>query len=128
MTVLRKNGTSPDTASPAERLCYFLRQHKRLLAKGKAPNMMPTDFLDAMREAADAPRAELSWQQAVAYPRREAITLPPDTPRGTMCLTYKHLPIGLAKNLGTRANNLYPKSWRIKSTYIPEQETLHIIA
>ena len=128
MTVLRKNGTCTDTTSPAERLGYFLRQHKRLLAKGKAPNMMPTDFLDAMREAADAPRAELSWQQAVAYLRREAITLPPDTPRGTVCLTYKHLPIGLAKNLGTRANNLYPKPWRIKSTYIPEQETLHIIA
>jgi len=31
------------------------------------------------------------------------------------------MPLGTAKNLGTRANNLYPKEWRIKSTYIPGQ-------
>ena len=27
--------------------------------------------------------------------------------------------LGMVKNLGTRANNLYPKEWRIKSTYVP---------
>jgi hypothetical protein len=24
------------------------------------------------------------------------------------------------KNIGNRANNLYPKEWRIKSTHIPD--------
>ncbi|MDU5343217.1 MAG: hypothetical protein E6150_01970, partial [Prevotella bivia] len=36
-------------------------------------------------------------------------------------LTYEGHPLGFAKNLGNRANNLYPQEWRIKSTYIPEE-------
>jgi len=27
----------------------------------------------------------------------------------------------MVKNIGQRANNLYPKEWRIKSTHIPEE-------
>ena len=26
-------------------------------------------------------------------------------------------PLGQAKNIGTRANNLYPKEWRIRTTH-----------
>ena len=32
-------------------------------------------------------------------------------------------PLGQVKNIGTRANNLYPKEWRIKSTHVPETYT-----
>jgi hypothetical protein len=39
-------------------------------------------------------------------------------------LTYQQEPIGFAKNIGNRANNLYPMEWRIKSTHIPEHETI----
>ena len=28
-------------------------------------------------------------------------------------------PLGQMKNIGTRANNLYPKEWRIRTTHIP---------
>ena len=51
----------------------------------------------------------------------EAITLPADTPRGHVLLTYQQLPLGFVKNLGNRANNLYPNEWRIKTTHIPEE-------
>ncbi|MDD7163322.1 MAG: hypothetical protein SPF86_01345, partial [Sodaliphilus sp.] len=48
----------------------------------------------------------------------EAIVLP-DAPRGYALLTYRDKPIGFANNLGNRANNLYPKPWRVLSTHIP---------
>ena len=36
-------------------------------------------------------------------------------------LTYKNIPLGFAKNIGNRANNLYPQEWRIRSGYLPEE-------
>ena len=51
---------------------------------------------------------------ALRYLRGEALTLPPDTPRGLVAITYRQLPLGLVKNIGSRANNLYPKEWRIR--------------
>lgn len=63
--------------------------------------------------------AEIDWQTAIAYLRKEAIMLPADTPRGHVLLTYRQMPLGFVKNLGNRANNLYPAEWRIKTTHIP---------
>ena len=66
-----------------------------------------------------APRVEIDYDTAIAYLRREAIRLPDDSPRGIITLTYRGVDIGQAKNIGNRANNLYPKEWRIKSTHVP---------
>ena len=65
------------------------------------------------------PAVELTWQQAVAYLRKEAFPLPADTPRGFTLLTYGRQPIGFVKNIGSRANNLYPQERRVKSTHLP---------
>jgi len=46
--------------------------------------------------------------------------LPPDTPRGEVTVMFMGHPLGQVKNIGTRANNLYPKPWRIKTTHIPD--------
>lgn len=62
------------------------------------------------------PCIDLDCDTAIAYLRREAITLPSSTPRGIVLLTYSGLPLGFAKNLGNRANNLYPQEWRIRSS------------
>ena len=64
------------------------------------------------------PRCEVDYATAIAYLRGESITLP-TAPRGFVLITHRDLPIGFAKNLGTRANNLYPREWRIKSTHLP---------
>ena len=61
------------------------------------------------------PRVELTREEALRYLRREALVLPPDTPRGHVVVTYEKLPLGLVKNIGTRANNLYPKEWKIRN-------------
>ena len=67
-------------------------------------------------------RCELSYTEALRYLRREAITLPTDTPRGFVLVTYRNVPLGFVKNLGNRANNLYPNEWRIRSGHLPEAE------
>lgn len=60
------------------------------------------------------PKAELEYDEAISYLRKEAITLAEDKPRGYVLVTYKGLPLGFVKNIGNRANNLYPSEWRIR--------------
>lgn len=108
MAVLQKQGN-------AERVSVG-----KLTAAVKKLNILPSDFLDGISANGQSPHIELAYEQAIAYLRREAIVLPTDTPRGIVVVTYQGLPLGLAKNIGNRANNLYPKEWRIKSTHIPE--------
>jgi len=62
---------------------------------------------------------DLSYPQALSYLRGEALILPPDTPRGQVTVCFMGEPLGLVKNIGNRANNLYPKEWRIKTTHLP---------
>ena len=64
-------------------------------------------------------KTDLSYPDALRYLRGEALVLPPDTPRGIITVTYKGVPLGPVKNIGNRANNLYPKPWRIKTTHLP---------
>ena len=65
---------------------------------------------------------DLSYPDALRYLRGEALVLPADMPRGLVTVTYKGFPLGPAKNIGNRANNLYPKPWRIKTTHLPSEE------
>ena len=71
------------------------------------------------------PIVEVDYPTAISYLRGEALVLPPDTPRGLVSVAFQGHRLGEAKNIGNRANNLYPKEWRIKSTHIPkEYETI----
>lgn len=65
------------------------------------------------------PEVRLDYEGALAYLRREALVLPESAPRGIVLLTYRSLPLGFAKNLGTRSNNLFPPEWRIRTTHLP---------
>ncbi|MBR1547207.1 MAG: hypothetical protein IJ637_00570 [Prevotella sp.] len=81
---------------------------------GKALSVLPS-----LAVAPSPVTAALSYQQAISYLRGESLTLPADTPRGEVTVCFEGFPLGLVKNIGTRANNLYPKPWRIKTTHIP---------
>ena len=61
----------------------------------------------------DLPRLE-----ALRYLRREALSLPADVPRGYVLAAYGGLPLGFMKQLGPRANNLFPDEWRIRKELI----------
>ena len=65
------------------------------------------------------PQVELTYQEAMKFLRGETLTCPPDTPKGIIEVCFAGHPLGQVKNIGTRANNLYPKPWRIKTTHIP---------
>lgn len=56
---------------------------------------------------------ELEKDQALAYLHREALAFA-DAPLGYLLVTYKGIPLGFVKNIGNRANNMYPAEWRIR--------------
>ena len=85
-------------------------------------NLQRLKVLKADFPEGDFPQVELPYSEALKYLRGEALTLPADTPRGFVTVTYKGFPLGPAKNIGNRANNLYPKPWRIKTTHLPAEE------
>lgn len=61
------------------------------------------------------PEVELNLDDALKYLRHEALVLPESEPAGYIVVTYKNIPLGFVKNLGKRANNLYPSEWRIRT-------------
>lgn len=114
MAVLRKHGSSPKVKPSTTKL--------RLLYDGKPQGEQKgKDIIPAHAEAISIaldrdkyPIVELSLDDARRYLHREAITLPADTPRGYVIVTYHNYPLGFMKNIGNRANNLYPKEWAIR--------------
>ena len=89
----------------------------------KGKNLIPSQSL-AMSTALNAnafPSVEIDITTAIDYLRHLAVTLPDDAPRGIVLLTFEARPLGFVKNLGNRANNLYPQSIRILSPNIPTQ-------
>jgi 16S rRNA C967 or C1407 C5-methylase (RsmB/RsmF family)/NOL1/NOP2/fmu family ribosome biogenesis protein len=99
----------------------FLREQLRLVASGvclgevKGNDLLPAHSLAMCRELNrdSFAAAELSREEAVRYLRKEALMLPGE--KAYALVTYKGLPLGFVKRLGTRANNLYPQQWRIRS-------------
>lgn len=96
-------------------------------AKGK--DIIPSQSLALSRKLSPEafPRVEVDYANAIAYLRKEAVTLPPDTPRGFLLLTFGGVPIGFEKNIGPRANNIYPQEWRIKSSHAPSADCRPIV-
>lgn len=83
----------------------------------KGRSLIPTQELamSMMLHRGAFAEVEIDLDMALNYLRREAIQLPEDSPRGLVLLTYRSLPLGFVKNLGNRANNLYPANWRIRT-------------
>lgn len=99
------------------------------LGTEKGRDLIPDQSLAMSRQLnIDAyPHVELGYAEAINFLRKEAVTLPEGTPRGFVVVTYLGYPLGMEKNIGNRANNLYPTEWRIKSTHVPESEC-HVLA
>ena len=66
---------------------------------------------------------ELEWEDAIKFLKKEALVLPSGIDKGYVLVRYQRLPLGFVKNLGNRANNLYPQEWRIRTGYIPVSYT-----
>lgn len=85
---------------------------KKLSSKGKI--MKKVFQKEEKREKFNEKKIEVDRSTAIAYLRGESIVLPPETPKGIVSISYKGLTLGDAKNIGSRANNLYPKNRRIR--------------
>ena len=130
MAVMRKKGEPTQGSTPT-----ILKKERKISMKEKGLKVMthginpPTQkgkktipdislALSINQKENDYPHVDVDRQTAINYLRREAITLPADTPRGIVTITYKGLGLGFANNIGNRANNLYPQEWRIKTTHV----------
>lgn len=90
------------------------------VAEIKGRDYLPTQSLAMLAPSAPSfPAFEVDKATALDYLRRQALSLPSEAPKGYLLLTYRPsaeaspLPLGFVKNLGNRANNLYPAPWRI---------------
>ncbi|MDR1121175.1 MAG: RsmB/NOP family class I SAM-dependent RNA methyltransferase [Dysgonamonadaceae bacterium] len=72
------------------------------------------------------PSCEVDESIALQYLSREAIhAFPQQLPRTYVLLTYQKHPLGFVKNIGTRANNMYPQEWRIRNKRLPLYDSLN---
>lgn len=121
VAMLRKPGNKP--APAPERTLAALRKHARVVLDGieqftkKGKLEIPASQWTL---ATDFPRDrfaeyEADRETALSYLRHEAIRLDANVPKGYVVITYKGYPLGLVKNVGSRANNLYPTRWRIRN-------------
>lgn len=136
MAVIRKAGDNENLNNPNDirsdkivaeankRLKVLVHGVKKNIEKGK--NIIPDHSLalSIVGNKGKFPAIEIDYSTSINYLRHEAIVLPPDSPKGIVTLQYRGVPIGFAKNLGSRANNLYPQEWRIKSSHIPDEQVI----
>lgn len=90
--------------------------------KGKKTIPDVSQALTICDDANPYPLVDVGYKEAIAYLRREAIVLPQGAPKGIITVCFGGFALGFAKNLGTRANNLYPQEWRIRSTHLPDKQ------
>lgn len=104
--------------------CLYLLKSGITLAELKGRDAIPSHEL-AMSTVLNReifPTYELTYDEALRYLHKEAVVLSSDVARGFVIVTYRGVPLGFVKNLGNRANNLYPNEWRIRSGHFPENE------
>jgi len=85
------------------------------LAEQKGKDFIPETAL-ALSKNIDLEKVnafEIDLQTALRFLQKESIEIL-QAPKGYVLLTYKNTPVGWVKNLGNRANNLYPAEWRIR--------------
>ncbi|MDE6290359.1 MAG: RsmB/NOP family class I SAM-dependent RNA methyltransferase [Muribaculaceae bacterium] len=108
---------SPATAS----LLDIIPKGVRIISAGveigeiKGKDIIPSHWLAMSTSIGELfPKIELSKEEALLYLSKESLKLPENTPKGYIIATHMGFPLGFLKNLGNRANNLYPGEWRIK--------------
>ena len=72
----------------------------------------PDDAILSIDYTPQHPVVELSKEDALRYLHRDALRLP-NAPQGLIIVAFCGRPLGFAKNIGSRCNNLLPKGRRI---------------
>ncbi|MBR3907702.1 MAG: rRNA cytosine-C5-methyltransferase [Bacteroidaceae bacterium] len=110
-------------AMPKEHTAAMLLMQQKLkvlhcalpLADVKNGKLLPLHALamSAELEPSAFKSVEVERESALSYLHREAMHFE-NEPVGYLLVTYNGAPLGFVKNIGNRANNLYPAEWRIR--------------
>ena len=91
----------------------FARSAGKTAGIPSAAQMLRLSFPSQAAAPEQGPRVDVDRRTALRYLHGDAIVLP-DAPAGLITVCYEGHPLGPAKNIGPRCNNLYPKSRRIR--------------
>ena len=86
-----------------------------LVAEIKGKDYIPSAQLALSKslDTGSVERAELDYNTAISYLKRESIELY-GSAIGFVLVQYMQQSLGWVKNIGTRSNDLYPTNWRIR--------------
>ena len=107
VAALKKHG-EPDAIRRGDPLKIFKAQMPDQVGHDGRAVTTGTD-----RWSPEAPHVNVDRKTALQYLHGDALRLT-DAPIGLITICYEGHPLGAAKNLGTRCNNLYPKAKRIR--------------
>lgn len=103
-----------------------LSEHLRIISFGlpvaqfKKNDLLPehTFALSVDRNPGIFETVELDLREALLFLKKEEIRISSVT-KGWLLVQFRGIPLGFVKNLGNRANNYFPKEWRIRMA-LPE--------
>ncbi|MDE6409215.1 MAG: hypothetical protein K2K81_03080 [Muribaculaceae bacterium] len=123
VAVMRKEIDAEEKTVSLPKLKEWLRKNVKVVADGipekieKGRDMVPCSqwALSTTFPSNKFEEIELDEAAALSYLRHEALRLPSEIGKGFVVVKFKGFPLGFVKNIGTRANNLYPQEWRIRN-------------
>ena len=111
----RKTGRAKDAFPGALAQLFATGNALSHTGRGGSAFFAATMMADASKNATPAlPLVNVDRETALRYLHGDALVLPADAPLGPVTIGYQGHPLGPAKNLGKRCNNLYPKNKRIR--------------
>lgn len=123
MDTMERDGTIRLYPKAWSHLLPVLEKSLRVVSAGvdvaeiKGRDLIPTHPLAMWRglDPGAFPSVELPLNDALGYLHKDAFdsSYLDGLPKGYVLVTYRQVPLGWIKNIGNRANNLYPKEWRI---------------
>lgn len=123
VAVFRKEEDVEENTVPLPKLKNWLQKNIKVIADGISHNELKgRDTVPCSQWAlsTDFPvdtftKYDANENEALSYLRHEALRLPSEIGKGFVVIRYKGFPLGFVKNIGSRANNLYPSEWRIRN-------------
>ncbi len=91
----------------------FVKQAGILIGEQKGKDIIPAHALSlSVHLNINIPRIEINEVQSIGYLKCESIKIDSDI-RGWAVVTFNQHPLGWVKLMDNRANNYYPREWRI---------------
>ncbi|MDE7414457.1 MAG: hypothetical protein K2N05_11830 [Muribaculaceae bacterium] len=123
VAVMRKEVDDVEAPLPLPRLKEWIRKNLKVIADGiperikKGRDLVPRSewVLSNSFPAGEFESVDVDLNTALSYLRHEALRLTQEIGKGFVVIKYKGFPLGFVKNIGTRANNLYPSEWKIRN-------------